>query len=176
MNSYRPMRGLVTKPNHLSLQCRLCTYSNLMLVCVSLWFQMLYGGMLINIFYKYCCKTPRSGNDTAQRWCSANHRHPSILWQVSTRDSTSADMHHPVHGTARLTKSTHYCCQLLALPLNINGQQQCINLENTNIGYIWRTSPIRTDTKLACVAALPVCRSPQVEGWPTPCASYSIPL
>ena len=62
-------------------------------------------------------------------------------------------MHHPVHGTARLTKSTHYCCQLLALPLNINRQQQRINLENTNIGYIWRTSPIRTDTKLACVAA-----------------------
>ena len=70
-------------------------------------------------------------------------------------------MYHPVHGTARLTKSTHYCCQLLALPLNINGQQQCINLENTNIGYIWRTSAIRTDTKLACVAALPVCRSYQ---------------
>ena len=61
---------------------------------------------------------------------TSNHRHPSILWQVSTRDSTSADMYHPVHGTARLTKSTHYCCQLLALPLNINGQQQCINLKH----------------------------------------------
>ena len=138
-------------------------------VCVSLWFQMLYGGMLINIFYKYCCKTPRSGNDTAQRWCSANHRHPSILWQVSTRDSTSADMYHPVHGTARLTKSTHYCCQLLALPLNINRQLQRINLENTNIGYIWRTSPIRTDTKLACVVVLDTFRISSAERVPSEC-------
>ena len=73
-------------------------------------------------------------------------------------------MYHPVHGTARLTKSTYYCCQLIALPLIINRQLQRINLENTNIGYIWRTSPIRTDTKLACVAALRIARMQEPTG------------
>ena len=90
---------------------------------------------------------------------TTSQRLPSFLWQVNTLDSASADIYHPVHGTAHLTKSTHYHRQrfLLALLLNINAMVS--GLENTN-KYISRTS-IRTGSRLACTAALPLCRSTQ---------------
>ena len=86
-----------------SLQNRIIwviTYSNVMLACVSVWFQ-------INAVWRVC------------GWYFAYHRLPSFLWQVSTLDSASADLYHLVEGTAHFTKSTHYHCYLLAFLFNI---------------------------------------------------------
>ena len=116
MNSCRPMKSLVTKPNHMSHHL----FQGDVGVCV--WFQInavrrIWGW--INSFKIVAQKTLRSGVDTAQGWHFASHRLPSFLWQVSTLETASVDMYHFVHGTTHFTKRSHYHCYLLAFLFNI---------------------------------------------------------
>ena len=117
MNSCRPMKRLVTKPNHMSHHL----FQGDVGVCVCVVSdKCCTADMRMNIFFQYCCtKTLRSGGDTAQGWYFASHRLPSFLWQVSTLETASVDMYHFVHGTTHFTKSSHYHCYLLAFLFNI---------------------------------------------------------
>ena len=116
MNSCRPMKSLVTKPNHTSHHI----FQGDVGVCV--WFQINAVRRIWGWIYSFnivAQKTLRSGGDTAQGWYFASHRLPSFLWQVSTLETASVDMYHFVHGTTHFTKSSHYHCYLLAFLFNI---------------------------------------------------------